>query len=110
MTVGYRVRDSKEATRFRIWATNLIKEYMVKGFVRDDELLKNGSRFGKDYFDQLLERIREIRTSERRFNQKITDIYATSWDYKLKVEISRKFFASVQNKLIYAVSSKTAAE
>jgi len=108
ISVGYRV-NSKEATSFRIWATKTLKEYLIKGFVLDDELLKNGTRFGKDYFDELLERIREIRTSERRFNQKITDIYATSYDYKPKAEISREFFASVQNKLIYAVSGKTAA-
>ena len=109
ISVGYRV-NSKQATQFRIWATGILKEYMVKGFVLDDELLKNGTRFGKDYFDELLERIREIRTSERRFNQKITDIYATSYDYNPQAEISKEFFASVQNKLIYAVSLKTAAE
>jgi len=109
IAVGYRV-NSKEGTRFRIWATNILKEFMIKGFVLDDELLKNGTRFGKDYFYELLERIREIRTSERRFNQKITDIYATSYDYNPKAEISRKFFATVQNKLIFAVSGKTAAE
>lgn len=108
IAVGYRV-NSKEGTQFRIWATSILKEYMVKGFVLDDELLKNGTRFGKDYFDELLERIREIRTSERRFNQKITDIYATSYDYNPQAEISREFFANVQNKLIYAVSGKTAA-
>ena len=109
IAVGYRV-NSKEGTQFRIWVTSILKEYMVKGFVLDDELLKNGTRFGKDYFDELLERIREIRVSERRFNQKITDIYATSHDYNPQAEISRKFFASVQNKLIYAVSGKTASE
>jgi len=109
IAVGYRV-NSKEGTQFRIWATGILKEYMVKGFVLDDELLKNGTRFGKDYFDELLERIREIRTSERRFNQKITDIYTTSYDYNPKAKISQEFFASVQNKLIYAVSGKTAAE
>ena len=80
ISVGYRV-NSKNATRFRIWATQQLKELIIKGFVLDDELLKNGSRFGRDYFDQLLERIRDIRSSERRFNQKITDIYATSFDY-----------------------------
>lgn len=110
ISVGYRVRDSKEATQFRIWATNILKEYMVKGFVLDDELLKEGTRFGKDYFDELLERIREIRTSERRFNQKITDIYTTSYDYNPQADLSKEFFSSVQNKLIYAVSGKTAAE
>jgi len=109
IAVGYRV-SSKEGTQFRIWATGILKEYMVKGFVLDNELLKNGTRFGKDYFDDLLEQIREIRSSERRFNQKITDIYATSYDYNPQAEISRDFFATVQNKLIYAVSGKTAAE
>ncbi|MDR2967938.1 MAG: virulence RhuM family protein [Methanobacteriaceae archaeon] len=109
IAVGYRV-SSKEGTHFRIWTTNLIKEYMIKGFVLDDELLRNGTRFGKDYFDELLERIREIRTSERRFNQKITDIYATSYDYKPNAELTKEFFATVQNKLIYAVSGLTAAE
>lgn len=109
IAVGYRV-NSKEGTQFRIWATAILKEYMVKGFVFDDELMKNGTHFDKDYFDELLERIREIRTSERRFNQKITDIYATSYDYNPKAEITREFFASVQNKLIYAVSGKTAPE
>ena len=81
ISVGYRV-NSKNATRFRIWATQQLKELIIKGFVLDDELLKNGSRFGVDYFTQLLERVRDIRSSERRFNQKITDIYATSFDYK----------------------------
>ena len=76
----------------------------VKGFVLDDELLKNGSRFGIDYFNQLLERVRDIRSSERRFNQKITDIYATSFDYKKDAQVTRDFFATVQNKLIYVVS------
>ena len=80
ISVGYRV-NSKNATRFRIWATQQLKELIIKGFVLDDELLKNGSRFGIDYFNQLLERVRDIRSSERRFNQKITDIYATSFDY-----------------------------
>jgi hypothetical protein len=109
ISVGYRV-NSKQATQFRIWATNILKEYMVKGFVLDTELLKNGTRFGKDYFNELLEQIREIRSSERRFNQKITDIYTTSYDYNPKAEVSKEFFATVQNKLIYAVSGKTAAE
>ena len=83
---------------------------MVKGFVLDKELLKKGGRFTKDYFEELLEEIREIRSSERRFNQKITDIYATSYDYNFESEITKEFFATVQNKLIYAVSEKTAAE
>ena len=109
ISVGYRV-NSKNATRFRIWATQQLKELIIKGFVLDDELLKNGSRFGIDYFNQLLERVRDIRASERRFNQKITDIYATSFDYKKDAQITREFFATVQNKLIYAVSGHTAAE
>ncbi len=109
MSVGYRV-NSKNATRFRIWATRQLKELIIKGFVLDDELLKNGSRFGVDYFNQLLLRICDIRSSERRFNQKITDIYATSFDYKKDAHITQEFFATVQNKLIYAVSGQTAAE
>ena len=80
ISVGYRV-NSKSATHFRIWATSVLKEYIIKGFVLDDELLKNGARFGKDYFDELLERIREIRSSERRVYEKVTDIFATSYDY-----------------------------
>ncbi|MDR0900966.1 MAG: virulence RhuM family protein [Methanobrevibacter sp.] len=109
ISVGYRV-NSKQATHFRIWATNILKEYLVKGFVLDDELLKNGRKFGKDYFDELLERIREIRVSERRAYQKITDLYATSYDYNNDPQITRDFFAKVQNKVIFAVSGKTAAE
>ena len=109
ISVGYRV-NSKSATRFRIWATQQLKELIIKGFVLDDELLKNGSRFGIDYFNQLLERVRDIRSSERRFNQKITDIYATSFDYKKDAQVTRDFFATVQNKMIYAVSGHTAAE
>ncbi len=109
ISVGYRV-NSKNATHFRIWATQQLKELIIKGFVLDDELLKNGSRFGVDYFAQLLERVRDIRSSERRFNQKITDIYATSFDYKKDAQVTREFFATVQNKLIYAVSGHTAAE
>ena len=109
ISVGYRV-NSKNATRFRIWATQQLKELIIKGFVLDDELLKNGSRFGIDYFNQLLERVRDIRSSERRFNQKITDIYATSFDYNKDAQLTREFFATVQNKLIYAVSNHTAAE
>ena len=95
ISVGYRV-NSKNATHFRIWATQQLKELIIKGFV----LLKNGSRFGFDYFSQLLERIRDIRSSERRFNQKITDIYATCFDYKKDAKITREFFATVQNKLM----------
>jgi len=109
ISVGYRV-NSKQATHFRIWATNILKEYLIKGFVLDDELLKNGRKFGKDYFDELLERIREIRVSERRAYQKITDLYATSHDYNNDSRITRDFFAQVQNKVIFAVSGETAAE
>lgn len=109
ISVGYRV-NSKEATQFRKWSTSILKDYMIKGFALDIDLLKNGTRFGKDYFDELLETIREIRASERRFNQKITDIYATSYDYDKYAQISKEFFASAQNKLIYAVSGHTAAE
>jgi len=109
ISVGYRV-NSKNATRFRIWATGILREFMIKGFVLDDELLKNGSRFGKDYFTDLIERIREIRVSERRFYEKLTDLYATSHDYNKNAEITRKFYAKVQNKLHYAVSGMTAPE
>ena len=109
ISVGYRV-NSIEATQFRIWATNKLKEFIIKGFVLDDELLKNGTRFGVDYFENLLERIRNIRSSERRFNQKITDIYSTSYDYNKDTKTTKEFFATVQNKLIYAVSGHTAAE
>ena len=109
ISVGYRV-NSKNATRFRIWATSILREFMIKGFVLDDELLKNGSRFGKDYFIDLLERIREIRVSERRFYEKLTDLYATSHDYNKNAEITRNFYAKVQNKLHYAVSGMTAPE
>ena len=109
ISVGYRV-NSKNATHFRIWATKQLKELIIKGFVLDDELLKNGSRFGVDYFSQLLERVRDIRSSERRFNQKITDIYATSFDYNKDAQVTQEFFATVQNKLLYAVSGHTAAE
>lgn len=110
IAVGYRV-NSKEATQFRIWATDTLREYITKGFVLDDELLKNGTRFGKDYFDELLERIKEIRASERRFYQKITDIYAQcSYDYDKNAEITRIFYATVQNKLHWAITHHTAAE
>lgn len=110
ISVGYRV-NSKEATNFRIWATQTLREYIIKGFVLDDELLKNGTRFGKDYFNELLERIREIRASERRFYQKITDIYAQcSFDYSKDAEITRKFYATVQNKLHWAITHHTAPE
>ncbi len=109
IAVGYRV-NSKEATQFRIWATNTLKEFIIKGFVLNDEMLKNGRPFGKDYFDELLERIREIRASERRFYQKITDIYALAADYSKEAETTKVFFASVQNKLHWAITGKTAAE
>jgi hypothetical protein len=110
ISVGYRV-NSYQATQFRIWATKTLKEFIIKGFVLDDERLKNGnSLFGKDYFEELLERIREIRASERRFYQKITDIYALSVDYDRKSPITRDFFAEIQNKLHWAITGKTAAE
>lgn len=110
IAVGYRV-NSFEATRFRIWATKTLREFIIKGFVLDDERLKRGKQvFGKDYFDELLERIREIRASERRFYQKITDIFALSVDYDAKAPITRDFYASVQNKLHWAITGKTAAE
>ncbi len=110
IATGYRV-NSKKATQFRIWATNTLREFITKGFVLDDDLLKNGTRFGKDYFDELLERIKEIRASERRFYQKITDIYAQcSYDYKNDAEITKTFYATVQNKLHWAITRHTAAE
>ena len=109
IAVGYRV-NSYEATQFRIWATRTLKEFVIKGFVLDDERLKQGKRFGRDYFDELLERIREIRASERRFHQKITDIYALSADYDKDAPLTREFFASVQNKLHWAITGMTAAE
>lgn len=110
IAVGYRV-NSKLATQFRIWATSTLKEFIVKGFVLDDERLKLNKKFGKDYFDELLERIREIRASERRFYLKVTDLYEqASIDYDPKAETTRTFFATVQNKLHWAVSGKTAAE
>ena len=109
IAVGYRV-NSYQATQFRIWATNTLREFIIKGFVIDDERLKQGESFGKDYFDELLERIREIRASERRFYQKITDIYALATDYDKNSPITKNFFASVQNKLHWAITGKTAAE
>ncbi len=109
LAVGYRV-NSSEATQFRIWATNTLKDFITKGFVLDDERLKQGKKFGKDYFDELLERIREIRASERRFYQKITDLYALCTDYNKDSETTKDFFASVQNKLHWAITGKTAAE
>lgn len=110
IAVGYRV-NSYEATQFRIWATNVLKEYLTKGFVLDDERLKGKNVFGADYFDDLLDRIREIRLSERRYYQKITDIYSEcSADYDKDSEVTRTFFKIVQNTMHYAVSQKTAAE
>ena len=110
IAVGYRV-NSKKAMRFRQWATKTLKEYIVKGFVLNDDMLKNGKPFGKDYFDELLERIREIRASERRAYQKITDIFEQcSYDYDKNSEITKNFYAFVQNKLHFAVTGKTAAE
>jgi hypothetical protein len=107
--VGYRV-NSHRATEFRKWATEILHEYILKGFAMDDERLKQVKHFGKDYFDEMLERIREIRLSERRFYQKITDIYALSADYDKNDEITREFFATVQNKMHWAIQGKTAAE
>ena len=109
LAVGYRV-NSSQATQFRIWATGTLKEFIIKGFVMDDERIKQGKNFGKDYFDELLERIREIRASERRFYQKITDIYALSIDYNKDSDTTKDFFAAVQNKLHWAITGKTAAE
>jgi len=110
ISVGYRV-NSYQATQFRIWATKTLKEFIIKGFVLDDERLKQGSHvFSKDYFDELLERIREIRASERCFYQKITDIYALSADYNKNAPLTKEFFALVQNKLHWAITGKTAAE
>ena len=110
IAIGYRV-NSMEATRFRIWATKTLREYIIKGFVLDDERMKQGKAFGRDYFEELLERIREIRASERRFYQKITDIYAQcSIDYDPMAETTLKFYKTVQNKLHWAITGKTAAE
>ena len=110
IAVGYRV-NSKKATRFRQWATKTLKEYIQKGFVINDEMMKNGRPFGKDYFDELLERIREIRASERRAYQKIADIFEQcSYDYDKNSETTKAFYSFVQNKLHFAVTGKTAAE
>lgn len=111
ISVGYRV-NSTRATQFRIWATERLKEYIVKGFTMDDERLKNPQNiFGKDYFDEQLARIRDIRSSERRFYQKITDIYSQcSADYSINTDVTKKFFAAVQNKLHWAITGQTAAE
>lgn len=110
IAVGYRV-NSKKATRFRQWATKTLKEYIQKGFVLNDEMMKNGRPFGRDYFDELLERIREIRASERRAYQKIADVFEQcSYDYDKNSETTKAFYAFVQNKLHYAATGKTAAE
>jgi hypothetical protein len=110
ISVGYRV-NSRQATLFRIWATNTLKEYIIKGFILDDERLKNGRYFGKDYFRELLEHVRSIRASERRIYQQITDIFAEcSIDYDPKSETTSQFYASVQNKFHFAINGKTAAE
>ncbi|HLC52815.1 MAG TPA: virulence RhuM family protein [Candidatus Nanoarchaeia archaeon] len=110
ISVGYRVNSTK-ATQFRIWATQKLREFILKGFVLDDDRLKNGNYFGKDYFKELLERISSIRASERRIYQQITDIFAEcSIDYDKNSEITKEFYALVQNKFHYAISGKTAAE
>jgi hypothetical protein len=108
LAVGYRVR-SHRGTQFRRWATEMLREYLVKGFVMDDERLKDGRKLGADYFDELLERIRDIRASEKRFYQKIKDIYKLSIDYDPHSEITGEFFATVQNKLHWAIHGHTAA-
>jgi len=109
IAVGYRV-NSMQATKFRIWATNTLKEYIIKGFVLDDNRLKQGKSFGKDHFDELLARIRDIRASEKRFYQKIRDLFMLSDDYDKTDKQTELFFAEVQNKLLYAVTKNTAAE
>ena len=109
LAIGYRVR-SHRGTQFRQWATERLNEYLVKGFTMDDDRLKDMRNFGEDYFDELLERIRDIRASEKRFYQKITDIYSTSVDYDSNAEVTQEFFATVQNKLHYAIHGMTAAE
>ena len=109
VSVGYRV-NSHRATEFRKWATSVLEEFIIKGFAIDDERIKEVKHFGVDYFDEMLERIREIRLSERRFYQKITDIYALSADYDKNDAITKEFFTSTQNKMHWAISGKTAAE
>jgi hypothetical protein len=109
ISIGYRV-NSKKATQFRKWATSVLKEFAIKGFVLDKKRLENGSFLGENYFDKLLEEIREIRLSERIFYQKLTDIYATSMDYNKHDKTTKKFFAKVQNKLHFAIHGNTAAE
>jgi len=109
ISVGYRV-NSKKATQFRQWATQVLKEFAIKGFVVDKKRLENGAYLGEEYFEQLLETIREIRLSERKFYQKVTDLYATSLDYNKDAQVTKEFFAKVQNKLHYAIHGHTAAE
>lgn len=109
LAIGYRVR-SNVGVQFRNWTSKVLKEYMQKGFVMNDDRLKNPKKFGDDYFDELLERIRDIRASEKRFYQKIKDIYSLSVDYNPAMEGTKDFFATVQNKLLYAVTGQTAAE
>jgi len=110
LSVGYRV-NSSQATQFRIWATKILKEYIIKGFAMDDDRLKNGQYFGKDYFKELLERVRSIRASERRIYQQITDIFAEcSFDYDKNSQTTKDFYATVQNKFHFAITGKTAAE
>lgn len=109
ISLGYRV-NSKEATQFRKWATTILRDYIIKGFAIDTELLKNGTRIGIDYFKQVLEIIRDIRLSERRLYEQVTDIYATAYDYNKDAEITKGFFMNVQNKLHYAVTGLTAPE
>ena len=109
ISVGYRV-NSERAMQFRQWATNILRDFAIRGYVLDKERLKNGAFFSKKYFDDLLAEIREIRASERAFYQKITDIYATAMDYSKDATTTKKFFASVQNKLHYAIHGQTAAE
>jgi len=109
LAIGYRVRSSV-GNQFRRWASSILSEYMKKGFAMNDDRLKNPKRFGQDYFDELLERIRDIRSSEKRFYEKVKEIYALSVDYDSKAETTKKFFATVQNKMIYAVTGMTAAE
>ena len=110
IAVGYKV-NSERAVQFRKWATTIIESFTIKGFAMDDERLKNdGSVLGKRYFEEQLQRIREIRLSERKFYQKITDIYATSIDYDVTAQATKRFFATVQNKMHYAIHDKTAAE
>ena len=110
ISVGYRV-SSHQATQFRIWATNTLKEYIIKGFILDDERMKNGRYFGKDYFKELLERVRSIRASERRIYQQITDVFSEcSIDYDPKSDITQEFYSTVQNKFHFAINGQTAAE